>query len=262
MVYKMRTKIKKFLGIFILAVFIVLILLPADIQAKTPFDPPFIHGYVSGTGDNLSAVITWLAEDQEELGFKIEKEYQGVRKTAAIYNPVMLGVNPTPSGFYLDQAIAEGDQYTYWISYFRRDGSEGELGRIELKIKGGLIKLSMADIENKKGNLALRWEAVEGAKNYEIFRDNELLGKTARTDFSDKKTLDGMHQYEIKAFSEENNISGLLGKAQAQSKEIASYNLSLKTEKGSLVNNYLLYILIFSGSILAVLLSLKIKRKI
>lgn len=247
--------------LIILAVLFLIVIFPDFAFSKDQFDPPYVHGYVFGEKNDLTAVITWESENQEEYGYKIEKEGNDKKITAAIFNPVMLGVNPTPQGLYLDQGISENERLTYIVNYFDRAGNEGELGRIDLRITSGLIKLSLADIQNKKGNLTLNWQPVEEAKSYEVFRDNDLLGKTTKTEFRDKKTLDGMHQYEIQAYSEENDTSGLFKKAHAQNREISSYNISLETEKGNIINNYLLYILVLSGAVLTVLFSFKLKKK-
>jgi hypothetical protein len=249
--YEMGKLIKNLQKVIFISILLVIFFFP-KITHAAGFNGPYIHGYVFGENDNLTAIIIWKTENQEEYGFKVEKEWNGEKKIAAIYNPVMLGINPTPDGFYLDQAIKEGETFSYIITWFDRAGNEGELGKIDLKVKSGLIDFSLESLKNKKGRVAFEWGKIENAQSYQIYRDGKLLGETDKLTYIDKEPINGMHQYEIKAFEKKANVGDIISKVLAvnQEKEIASLNIALKTESRSNLHNYLI------GFILAIIFSI------
>src|SRR3989304_3097423 len=111
----------------------ILIILPTSTQAET-IPSPQISGRVYGVNDSdLAIIVTWEVNDQNEYGYKIEKEGVKGKETAGTYNPIELGdEDKTPGGFYLDTALVPNDTYTYWVYTFDRAGNESAPAKITL----------------------------------------------------------------------------------------------------------------------------------
>lgn len=78
-------------------------------------------GYTEG--EDLAVFIDWTTSEENDYGYKVEREYQGEKEDVLILNPFPLGIdNLSNGGQFLDDDVKLGETYTYYIYAFDRTG--------------------------------------------------------------------------------------------------------------------------------------------
>lgn len=197
------TNILKPIKSIIFIVFLAYFLIPFIAKAEM-LSTPNIHGYVSGSNENdLAILITWDIADQNEYGYKLEKEGVKGKETAATYNPIELGdEEKTPGGFYLDTALVPNDTYTYYVTTFDRAGNNSETAAITLVAT--ICQDDFTTFEGKvNGNtVLLSWNPLCSAVEYKLYRDNKKITITDQSSYEDKNVPEGEHEYKIEAYDQ------------------------------------------------------------
>jgi len=203
----MQNKIIKFQIIFgILAS--LFLFLPLRAQAAVP-DPPKPYAEVNGDSeDNLSVLVTWdinswTTSDKNEYGYKVEKEGANGKATVATYNPIDAGHSvQTNGGFYLDEAVAPNETYTYYVTAFDRFGEES--APASTTVFTAICEDDFTTFEGKVdgSKVTLSWNPICEAVEYKLYRDNKEITITEQSSYEDNNVPVGEHEYKIEAYDQ------------------------------------------------------------
>jgi len=86
-------------------------------------------GYTEG--EDLAVFIDWTTAEENDYGYKVEREYRGEKEDILILNPFPLGIdNLSNGGQFLDDDVKLGETYTYYIYAFDRAGNIAEPAKV------------------------------------------------------------------------------------------------------------------------------------
>ena len=146
----------------------------------------------------------------------------------------------TENTSYTDSSAAVGKTYYYRV---RANHSNSSYNSAKSTVVSDARKLERPDVEAKNtassGKVKITWEAIDGAKNYTVYRASSKngvygkLGTTSSTSYTDSDGILGVtYYYKVQANHSKSSLNSAQSTAVSGSRNLARPDVSVKLVKG------------------------------